>query len=75
MPNRDPDSVNFPPFETEDLRDNLARFLNSPFEDSTGVARPVGNYRWGVYAFFDYDGEPIYVGQPTRSCGPAFAAT
>ena len=23
----------------------------------------VGNYRWGVYAFFDYDGEPIYVGQ------------
>lgn len=24
---------------------------------------PVGNYRWGVYAFFDYDGEPIYVGQ------------
>ncbi|MFC3440127.1 GIY-YIG nuclease family protein [Sphingobium rhizovicinum] len=63
MPNRDPDSVNFPPFETEDLRDNLARFLNSPFEDSTGTTRPVGNYRWGVYAFFDYDGEPIYVGQ------------
>ena len=26
-------------------------------------ALPVGNYRWGVYAFFDYDGEPIYVGQ------------
>ena len=24
---------------------------------------PVGNFRWGVYAFFDYDGEPIYVGQ------------
>lgn len=23
----------------------------------------VGNFRWGVYAFFDYDGEPIYVGQ------------
>jgi hypothetical protein len=23
----------------------------------------VGNARWGVYAFFDYDGEPIYVGQ------------
>jgi hypothetical protein len=22
-----------------------------------------GNARWGVYAFFDYDGEPIYVGQ------------
>jgi len=23
----------------------------------------LGHYRWGVYAFFDYDGEPIYVGQ------------
>ena len=23
----------------------------------------MGHYRWGVYAFFDYDGEPIYVGQ------------
>lgn len=23
----------------------------------------VGDYKWGVYAFFDYDGEPIYVGQ------------
>lgn len=63
MPERDPDSVNFPPFETEDLRANLARFLDSPFEDETGETLKVGNYRWGVYAFFDYDGEPIYVGQ------------
>ncbi len=62
-PGRDPDSVNFPPFETEDLRENLARFLDAPFEDATGTIRPVGNYKWGVYAFFDYDGEPIYVGQ------------
>jgi hypothetical protein len=57
---RNPDAVNFPPFETEDLRENLARLLDTPFEQ-TGI--PVGNYRWGVYAFFDYDGEPIYVGQ------------
>ncbi|MBV2147691.1 GIY-YIG nuclease family protein [Sphingobium sp. AS12] len=63
MTSRDPDSVNFPPFETEDLRANLARFLDTPFEDATGVTRKVGNYKWGVYAFFDYDGEPIYVGQ------------
>jgi hypothetical protein len=60
---RDPDSVNFPPFETEDLRENLAAFLNTAFEDETGATRKVGNYQWGVYAFFDYDGEPIYVGQ------------
>lgn len=52
-----------PPFETEDLRANLQHFLNTPFAAGDGLARPVGNYRWGVYAFFDYDGEPIYVGQ------------
>ena len=60
---RDPDSVNFPPFETEDLRENLARLLDAPFPEGDPDALPVGNYRWGVYAFFDYDGEPIYVGQ------------
>ena len=60
---RDPDSVNFPPFETEDLRANLATYLDTPFAESGGETHLVGNYRWGVYAFFDYDGEPIYVGQ------------
>lgn len=60
---RNPDSVNFPPFETEDLRENLTRFLDALFEHPAGPAMPVGNFRWGVYAFFDYDGEPIYVGQ------------
>nr|WP_205597977.1 GIY-YIG nuclease family protein [Caulobacter sp. 17J65-9] len=59
---RNPDAVNFPPFETEDLRANLVRFLDTPFAWQGGPT-PVGNFRWGVYAFFDYDGEPIYVGQ------------
>jgi len=60
---RSPDAVNFPPFETEDLRENLARFLDTSFEQPGAGSVPVGNFRWGVYAFFDYDGEPIYVGQ------------
>jgi hypothetical protein len=60
---RDPDSVNFPPFETEDLRSNLTSFLDTPFDDPSGETPLVGHYRWGVYAFFDYDLEPIYVGQ------------
>lgn len=30
-------------------------------EDSTG--RKAGDAKFGVYAFFDYDGEPIYVGR------------
>jgi hypothetical protein len=60
---RNPDSVNFPPFETEDLRTNLVRYLDTDFTDDTEKTLRIGNYRWGVYAFFDYDGEPIYVGQ------------
>ncbi|WP_223564815.1 GIY-YIG nuclease family protein [Agrobacterium tumefaciens] len=58
------DYVNIPPFETEDLRRNLVTFLDSEFDDPfNGGKRRVGNFRWGVYIFYDYDGEPIYVGQ------------
>lgn len=57
------DGSHLPPFETEDLRANLAAFLDSGFDDPSGLRVRVGNYKWGVYAFFDYDGEPIYVGQ------------
>lgn len=58
------DDTNVPPFETEDLRKNLSKFLDSQFDDPiTGRRGRVGNFRWGVYAFYDYDGEPIYVGQ------------
>lgn len=60
---KQPDSVNVPPFETEDLRANLSKFLDALFKDPSGAMVKVGNYKWGVYAFFDYDGEPIYVGQ------------
>lgn len=59
-----PDDVNTPPFETDDLRANLVRFLDTDFPNPvTGAVQKVGNFKWGVYAFFDYDGEPIYVGQ------------
>lgn len=64
MSRRNPDDANFPPFETEDLRSNLADFLGQPFFDPiAGKPRAIGGFKWGVYAFFDYDGEPIYVGQ------------
>ncbi len=46
------------PFETAALRGALRKFFASPFQGWR-----LGSYRWGVYAFFDYDGEPIYVGQ------------
>ena len=57
------DADNTPPFETEDLRNGLMAYLNTPFEIEPGRSAPIGNFKWGVYAFFDYDGEPIYVGQ------------
>jgi len=61
---RKQDDINIPPFETEDLRRNLVTFLDSEFDDPiSGVKRRIGNFKWGVYIFYDYDGEPIYVGQ------------
>jgi hypothetical protein len=52
------DDINQPPFETHELRKNLTTFLDTEFE-----GQKVGNFKYGVYAFYDYDGEPIYVGQ------------
>ena len=52
------------PFETEALRTALTEFLNQTVDDETlGKPRKLGTFKWAVYAFFDYDGEPIYVGQ------------
>jgi GIY-YIG catalytic domain len=53
-----------PPFETNELRRKLTEFLKTQVDDpGAGERVPIGNYKFGVYAFFDYDGEPIYVGQ------------
>jgi len=41
------------------IRGAIDTLLNSP--DAQG--RRVGDAKYGVYAFYDYDGEPIYVGQ------------
>ncbi|MBW4036548.1 MAG: GIY-YIG nuclease family protein [Proteobacteria bacterium] len=47
-------------FETDALRKGLAKFLDTTFP---GTNQKVGGFKWGVYAFFDFDREPIYVGQ------------
>lgn len=58
------DFTTAPPFETKELRRLLAAFLDQHVLDPlTNRPVKVGDYKWGVYAFFDYDGEPIYVGQ------------
>ena len=47
------------PIEVESIRTAIAAALDS----KDGSGRKIGDSRFGVYAFFDYDGEPIYVGQ------------
>jgi hypothetical protein len=50
------------PSEVAAIRREIERFLNT--RDEQG--RIVGDAKYGVYAFYDYDGEPIYVGQTTE---------
>ena len=45
--------------EVAAIRVEIRRFLDTL--DSSG--RKIGNAKYGAYAFYDYDGEPIYVGQ------------
>lgn len=57
------------PFETNELRNFLEQFLNRMVENPLNTGQPVkvGNFQWGVYSFYDYDHEPIYVGQTKES--------
>jgi len=43
----------------QDFRALLHEALTAPADNGQAV----GASKWGVYAFYDYDGEPIYVGQ------------
>ena len=47
------------PDEVNEILQELERALNA--QDDQG--RVVANAKFGVYAFYDYDSEPIYVGQ------------
>ncbi|MDQ6601967.1 MAG: GIY-YIG nuclease family protein [Chloroflexota bacterium] len=47
------------PEEVAEIKRELERFLNAA--DTQG--RKPNNAKCGVYVFYDYDGEPIYVGQ------------
>lgn len=51
-----------PPLEVQAIRAELETFLDA--QDEQG--RVAGNAKFGIYAFYDYDGEPIYVGQTTE---------
>jgi hypothetical protein len=50
------------PEEVRAIRQKIEEALNA--QDSQG--RIVGNAKYGIYAFYDYDGEPIYVGETSE---------
>ena len=66
-----------PPQETLELVKGLRAFTNQPLDRfvadaprmANGRSITLGAVKWGVYAFFDYDGEPIYVGQTRERLG------
>ena len=41
----------------------IRKEINAFFRSLDENGRPVGSHDWGIYAFYDYDGEPVYVGQ------------
>lgn len=49
------------PFETAQLDAGIRAFFQQAVEGSPNLR--IGQCRFGVYSFYDYDGEPIYVGQ------------
>ena len=51
-----------PPHDVRAILREIGRALN--VTDDEG--RRVGDAKFGVYAFYDYDGEPIYVGRTTE---------
>jgi GIY-YIG catalytic domain len=53
------------PTDVASIRKEIASFFAS-LDDNR---RKIGNSKWGVYAFYDYDGEPIYVGQTFEGLG------
>ena len=53
------------PADVAAIRNALQSFLKSL--DATG--KRIGANRCGIYAFYDYDGEPIYVGQTYEGLG------
>jgi hypothetical protein len=54
-----PRPVDLPADDVKRFRTELRKFVNA--RDDQG--RKWAGAQWGVYAFYDYDGEPIYVGQ------------
>src|SRR5438445_279390 len=47
------------PADVAAIRKEITAFFKTLDEGG----KRIGSHKWGIYAFYDYDGEPIYVGQ------------
>lgn len=47
----------------------IRRRISDFFDSTDAKGRKIGRQKWGIYAFYDYDGEPIYVGQTFEGLG------
>jgi hypothetical protein len=47
----------------------IRKEIKAFFESLDAEGNKVGGRKWGIYAFYDYDGEPIYVGQTFEGLG------
>ena len=47
----------------------IRKAIKSFFDRHDDEGHRIGGRKWGVYAFYDYDGEPIYVGQTFEGLG------
>lgn len=55
-----------PPGDVTAIRKEIDAFFKTLADDG----KRIGSHKWGIYAFFDYDDEPIYVGQTFEGLGP-----
>lgn len=82
MPHKQSAKKLTPSISAEKLRGDKAKPLGLPhdvaairkeiksfFESKDDDGKKIGRRQWGVYAFYDYDGEPIYVGQTYEGLG------
>ncbi|WP_018221365.1 GIY-YIG nuclease family protein [Salinispora pacifica] len=60
-------ATTFLPREVQAIRDAITAALKRP--DPQRPGQTIGKAKAGVYAFYDYDGEPIYVGQTAEGFG------
>jgi hypothetical protein len=54
-----------PPADVVAIRKEIDAFFKTQADDG----KKIGSHKWGIYAFFDYDEEPIYVGQTFEGLG------